>query len=77
MDNADYSLEKLLQHCSFVVAQGVVGVTELPAVDSFAVVTDKFEFLIADYLAFGDDAVVVESVAVAERLVEQCSSDLG
>lgn len=77
MDNVGWSLEKLSQRCSSAVAQDAAGAAELLAVDSSAVVTDKSEFLVADYLASGDDAVEVESaVVVVERRAEQYSSGL-
>lgn len=39
--------------------------TEPPAADSFAAVTDRFEFLVAGCLASADDAVEAESVEEA------------
>lgn len=50
LDRLGYSLEKQLKCCSSVVfAEGQI-----------AVVIDRFEVPIADCLAFGDDAAVIE-----------------
>ena len=60
-DNVDCNHAKLLPHYNFAVAAVV-------AVGSSAVAIDKFEFLTADCLAFGDDVAVV---ANAEVVVEE------
>lgn len=60
-DSADCNLARLSPHCSFVaVAAEVIAAVE----DNSAVAVGKFEFLVVDYLAFGDDVAVVEDVVV-------------
>jgi hypothetical protein len=54
-----------LPHCNSAVAVAV-------AADSFAVVTDRFESLVLDYLVSEGDVAVVEDVGV-ELLAEQYS----
>jgi hypothetical protein len=64
-DSAGCSLAKLLPHCNSVAAVAVV-------VDSFVVVTDRFESLVLDYLVSEGDVAVVEDVGV-ELQAEQYS----
>ena len=75
MDNVVCSPVRRSQHynsAGVVVAEVVADVVEVQiavavqtVVDNLAVVIDKFELKVADYLAFGDDVVEVGSVEEA------------